>query len=838
VVLVGDIGGASTLHVGDEAMFEADLGLIRRLLPRARCTAVSADPAFTSAAFGIEAVARPSPLGLRDAAPKDSPALAAAAEADLLVVTGGGNLNSAFPTLITERLALARATADGGGAVVVLGQTVGPALTPADAERVVELFDLATFFGMRDQGSMAVARTLGVGESALVEQLDDAWAMDAASPHGRAPLPDGPVIAVTLHPDPRVVPPRAIGALADQLMQIVGHTRSSIVLVPHCRAGEGPEGRSDEDIAAGLAQQLGTRSVPVVSLPVLTPREVVGVTQAADLVISSRYHPVVFAQRAAVPALALWANPYVRAKQLGALTHAGLEAWTLPLDEAIGGGLVAAAIELYDRREELRAWLTTMRPSLEAKIASRDAQLAARLRDRGLPVTLPEAAVAREAPAPVAAPQPSGGWNAVSAAPLARPMPDPLLAEFFELRNHARSLEVERDATRSRASEEGGDRPPARSTRPTTVLDQVRLEIDAHRLALVGRISGSQLDDTDVRFRVYAPDLGARIDASATPLLPIATTIAARLGTDLVIDAPVDARALENAHRASSILEEWWEWRRPLILPATTTLPVDPAAGVGLWFSRGVDSTHTLLRALAGELVVDGRAAQVTHLLGLDWIDPPFVVLSTPDVWSETEQAAASIDMPLLRFTTDVRRVLDPIMSWEQSHGAVFAGLGLLVGPRLGTVLISGCAAANALPFGSHPALDPLWSTSGTSVVNIGADYRRSAKVARIARDPWAMRRLKVCWKADTARNCGRCSKCLVTATMLHAVGALGNTDRFDCALSADAVHSLAMSPEPLPTLPGSVDEILGILGPRDVELRSAWEAVRDRLRRDAALAT
>jgi hypothetical protein len=98
------------------------------------------------------------------------------------------------------------------------------------------------------------------------------------------------------------------------------------------------------------------------------------------------------------------------------------------------------------------------------------------------------------------------------------------------------------------------------------------------------------------------------------------------------------------------------------------------------------------------------------------------------------------------------------------------------------------------------------------------------------------MSRLKVCWKADSARNCGRCSKCLITMTMLHALGALERAERFDSALTVESVRALAASPDRLTTLPTTVDDILRVLGPEDTELRSAWEAVGDRLRRDAGV--
>jgi len=106
VTFVGDIGGVRTLHVGDEAMFAADLELVRRLVPRARYVAVSADPGTTSSWYRVAAVPRLSTVELR--------ALGAARDADLLFITGGGNLNAAFPMMIHEYLAQAAQSSSAG----------------------------------------------------------------------------------------------------------------------------------------------------------------------------------------------------------------------------------------------------------------------------------------------------------------------------------------------------------------------------------------------------------------------------------------------------------------------------------------------------------------------------------------------------------------------------------------------------------------------------------------------------------------------------------------------------------------------------------------------------
>jgi hypothetical protein len=535
-----------------------------------------------------------------------------------------------------------------------------------------------------------------------------------------------------------------------------------------------------------------------------------------------------------VPALGIWADDYVRAKQLGALGAAGCEQWMIEMEAAIGGGLAPAALEVWGRRRELGGWLAGMRPLLEERSRRNDALVGERLRAAGIAVRVPEAL----APASASvgdAPQPVGRWHVFAGAvPAERPVPDPMLAELIELRAYARAIEVDRDALRSRFAHDRSDPGVApTATRTTTVLDQMRLEVDPGRIALVGRLSAPHLDATEVRFRVYARGLAGRVDASATPLLPIAMLLAARLGTDLVVDAPVDELALGNADRIGALYHDWWGWRPPRISAATVMPPTPRSSGTGLWFSRGVDSTDTLVRSLAGELVEDGHTVDITHLLGLDWIDAPFAVSSTPEVWSDTEEAAAALGLPLLRFTTDVRRVLDPVIGWDHSYGAVFAGLGLLVAPVIGTVLLSASGLGpDPRPHGSHPALDPLWSTSRARIVHAGADRGRAEKVARIGADDWALARLKVCWEADSARNCGRCGKCLATMTALEIAGALERCDRFDGELSAHAVLRVARAQKPLSTHPSTIADLLRNLPGDAVELRAAWGEYQERLAR------
>jgi hypothetical protein len=77
-------------------------------------------------------------------------------------------------------------------------------------------------------------------------------------------------------------------------------------------------------------------------------------------------------------------------------------------------------------------------------------------------------------------------------------------------------------------------------------------------------------------------------------------------------------------------------------------------------------------------------------------------------------------------------------------------------------------------PWGTHPLLDPLWSTEGLEFVHFGCGASRAEKVTLVAESDTALRHLRVCYEnPDSAYNCGVCEKCVRTKLSLYAVGAL-----------------------------------------------------------------
>jgi hypothetical protein len=104
--------------------------------------------------------------------------------------------------------------------------------------------------------------------------------------------------------------------------------------------------------------------------------------------------------------------------------------------------------------------------------------------------------------------------------------------------------------------------------------------------------------------------------------------------------------------------------------------------------------------------------------------------------------------------------------------GATLAAIGLLLGLRR-CYIASSHSAANAMPQGSHPALDHRFSNGATEVVHDDISVTRLEKTWAIAERPDFLDNLRVCWEFPND-NCGACPKCVRTMTALRLCGVEG----------------------------------------------------------------
>src|SRR5262249_41756622 len=137
--------------------------------------------------------------------------------------------------------------------------------------------------------------------------------------------------------------------------------------------------------------------------------------------------------------------------------------------------------------------------------------------------------------------------------------------------------------------------------------------------------------------------------------------------------------------------------------------------------------------------------------------------------------AAAELGLPLVEVRTDVRAFSDRFSRWDHYHGAALATVAHLLAPYFSRVFVPATQTyAFLAPLGSHPLLDPLWSSEDVELVHDGLEAPRLDKLAVVASEPAARHWLRVCWEnRNGAYNCGRCEKCLRTMVALDALGEL-----------------------------------------------------------------
>lgn len=857
-LIIGDVGSTAGFHVGDEAMLEA----LVKAPDGPAWTVVSLDPAATSARLGVPAVPR---LGFatgedaaaeRDArlaevlafdaaggAPAGDPAvqvLAALDKVQGLVVAGGGNLSSSWPEHVYERVALIRLARRRGLPVVVSGQTLGPRLAERERELLAGALREAALVGVRERDSQLLALDLGVPASRLKLQLDDAFLLGEGDALEET-VPE-PFIAVTMCTlGLPAVEDELLAGLSAQLAAIARHTGAPVVLMPHQGALDGSSSH-DVRVAEDLGHRLRILDASAVTTGILTPAQTAQLTRRAALVITSRYHPLVFALSGGVPAIGIYLDEYTRTKMCGALEFAGLEDWSLHVQLAAGGLLTDAALELWERRSEVSACLAGVQPSWREAAAAHLNEVVATIGDGAGPSgALP--------PAPPA-PRPAGAWRTVVSA--AAPLLLAAAEEHREIASHMQSLqhsymalqddfrtaeryalslraaldEVEAEASGAEPDEpEGEQRPQAadlhatgsRSPSPEVVLTDLRHEEaggDAHASMLV-------LHGSEELGRIVLRRHGAtleQIDRSGTPFVAIAAVLATRQARNVRLDAPVDELARANAERACEQLGTWFGWRPARIAASETTDPGRRVGKVGMLLSRGLDSMATYAR----------HRDRLDALVSMDWRDPPYATNGTKALWRGTQRAALEAGLPLVGVSTNARAILDPVIAWDFSHGCVLASLGQLVSPSVGELLVAGAfAPGREPPAGNHPDLDPLWSSSALRVVYDSGGGGRNEKAALIADVPFCLRYLKVCWERPGDGNCGRCCKCVLTMTNFYVNGKLDAVrDRFEAPLSPDAVRWVVR--HGTPTTPMNARPILERLAPDD-PLRAPWELMLER---------
>jgi hypothetical protein len=316
------------------------------------------------------------------------------------------------------------------------------------------------------------------------------------------------------------------------------------------------------------------------------------------------------------------------------------------------------------------------------------------------------------------------------------------------------------------------------------IVDDVRSVAEGGNIARSVRM---RFGGGDFRLRITVPRESAGPPDDFSPFLTAALLPAMRLGEDIDIGGPVSARLLRRSELVQRACRSWDPSLRECDLRVTGTTAVpDRARGIGCFFSRGIDSTFSAVQERP-------EPGPLTHLVYCD--DISAATRHDPRVRAEeiarTRLAADAIGLPLLVVATNVRSLTDPLISWEDVHGAALASVALLLGREIGHMVMPSWADFASLgASGSSPLLDSLWSTEWVEIEHDSLAEGRLGKVAWLARErPDLLDHLKVCLRENRADNCGRCRKCLLTMACLQSVGALEKAKGFPPEVDLDLIR-------------------------------------------------
>jgi polysaccharide pyruvyl transferase WcaK-like protein len=362
------IGWFGEGNLGDEAMLEGLLAVLRRALGEIDATVMSGNPARTAAVHGVRTIPRQAPerSGFRNVT-----LLREVARADL-VTLGGGDLireqaDGVVPALnwlarIRTALALRRP-------VALIGVSVGDLEAPRVRRAVSDYLRRIPLIAARDSASAAALTELGAEDVWTIGDLAlESWTPDVVRPQRSA----GPVrIGVATREilgRGRSVPADADEHLRRELAialdELVTTLDARVELIP-CRT-RGPQPRPDDDARAGeaLAAVARTGATWTRHQSPSSAAEFGAIARELDLVIAVRLHGAVLSAAAGRPLLGI---SYDR-KVSGFLEDLGLSSQCLRLDCTADEVVDAARRTLAD---------TTMVRRVQDGVASLRAQTAA-----------------------------------------------------------------------------------------------------------------------------------------------------------------------------------------------------------------------------------------------------------------------------------------------------------------------------------------------------------------------------------------------------------------------------------------------------------------------------
>ena len=267
---------------------------------------------------------------------------------------------------------------------------------------------------------------------------------------------------------------------------------------------------------------------------------------------------------------------------------------------------------------------------------------------------------------------------------------------------------------------------------------------------------------------------------------------AMKSSVDINIGDAISEKLSGNIPKIQDIFHNWYPEFQPVNVNKTENKTArNTNHGIGCFFTGGVDSFYSVLK----------NKDRISHLIFVYGLDIPLDNIQLRNTVSESlNNISEELEIPLIEIETNLREFTNKFGDWgEHFHGAGLVCIANLLTSVLDTIIIpSSFSYRQLFPWGTHPLIDPLWSTELIDVFHDGCKVERIKKVEFISHNKTALKSLRVCYvNLDSAYNCCQCEKCLRTMASLRAVGALKNCSSFDRELNLDSLSKISLNSIP-----------------------------------------
>ena len=280
----------------------------------------------------------------------------------------------------------------------------------------------------------------------------------------------------------------------------------------------------------------------------------------------------------------------------------------------------------------------------------------------------------------------------------------------------------------------------------------------------------------------FPPSLKESVSSeNGDPFLAALLLPAMKLHETLEIPAPVSPKLLRATDEIQALCSSWDPSLSKVRISAPVweeenSLTFRPPRNA-LFFSCGVDSYYSLFKNVRDH---PDDEETITDLIVLRGFDNPFGPRDTSvfgSIVTNARTVSRQLQKNALPVATNLRDFAIRFVPWDRLyHGAAMASVALALENVFHKTYIASSFRRRLFPWGSHPALDPLWSTERLSFIHDGREARRVDKIRFIVQFPIVTDTLRVCTLRPfpgNVYNCGLCEKCNRTMVGLHLAGAL-----------------------------------------------------------------